>query len=442
MHRIAAISLVALCLLGAAASPSAAQPPSPAALAADGRHAEAEALYDRALAADPRSVTHRVGRGYVRAWQKRYDAAIEDFRAALAIDPRNRDAGNGLGWTLAWAGRHPEAEARFRASLAQDASDLDAAKGLGYVALWRGDAPTAVAHFTALVAAHPGNAEMHVALGHARVAAGDAEGAREAFAAALRAEPGRADAQRALGEVPTARAGRYEATAFTGRTRFGDGRESSGLRFVQLAMQATPSLRLWLIYDSGLARDNADLAARNVDADAYYVGGLRTYGSAGTRLEAGRRELDNGGDQTLLRGEQLFFLDGGWVPKLGFWSGRASGASTEYTLHAGLSIPLGRRLRLEPTVYRSRNAADERETRALLFGEYLFAGGATLGVGYADGHKSNVVAPATADSRRETLLAASLPLGDAMTVALQGRRETGAGQPDTDLVALGLTVHF
>ena len=429
------------------AAPAAADP---ATLAAQGRHADAEAAYNSALAANPRSLKDRIGRGFVRAWQKKYALAAEDFRAALAIDPRNLEAQNGLGYTQAWAGRHDDAETQFGKSLAIAPNDFDANKGLAYVALWRGDPKTAEKRFAALTVKHPRDAELYVALGNARRAAGDEAGARSAYERALVIEPGRADARQALATPPAAPGEpaetprRFEVTAFAGRTEFGNGTSSSGLRFAQFAVQTSESLRVWAIYDSGLALDNAALAARNADADAFYLGGFKTYGGGkyGTRLELGTRDLGNTTRQTMARGEQVFFLAGGLVPKAGFWVGRASGASTEYTLHAGVSIPVTGKFRLEPTIFRAENAANERETRGLLFGEYRFDNGITLGAGIADGSKSNVVNPALADSRREVLLSAGVPLTTTLSAAVQARRESGGGLPDTDLVAVGLTARF
>lgn len=445
---------LALCALvvAAAFAPIAADAATPAAdpakIAAEGRHAEAERLYDAALAANPRSLKDRIGRGFVRAWQKKYAAGVEDFRAALAIDPRNLEAQNGLAYTQAWAGRYDDAEAEFGRSLQTAPGNFDATKGLAYVALWRGDAKSAVTRFDALTEKNPRNAELWVALGNARRAAGDEAGARAAYRQALVVEPDRADARQALeSPAPAAAAGpakRFELTALGGRTDFGNGTNSTGLRFAQFAVQATEALRVWAIYDSGLSRDNAALAARNADADAYYVGGFYTYsaGTLGTRLELGTRDLGNSVRQTMARGEQVFFLKNGLTPKLGFWVGRASNVPTETTLHAGVRIPVTSAFSIEPIVFRAENAANEKETRLLLAGEYRFANGATLGAGFADGSKSNVANPAFADSRKEVLLSAGVPITDSVRAALQAKRESGANQPDTDLIALGLTVRF
>lgn len=115
---------------------------------------------------------------------------------------------------------------------------------------------------------------MFVGLGQAELAAGDKIAAHAAFERAIALEPGRADARNGLQAAsPAAFRRSYSVSAFYGHTRFGEGVSESGLRFGELAMQVTPSLRLWLQYDKGLGRDNADFVRRNVNADAYYVGG-------------------------------------------------------------------------------------------------------------------------------------------------------------------------
>lgn len=449
-RRTAALSLPALTF---AASAFAATPlEDAAALAARGDHPAAEARYDEALRADPGSQQARIGRANVRTWQRKYGAAIEDFRAVLASSPRHLEAQTGLGYALAWAGRHAEAEAEFRRALAIAPGHFDAEKGLAYSALWRPDAGTAASRFSALTERHPRDAELWVGLGHARRAAGDEAAARAAFEQALVVEPDRTDARQALLAAPPAGsppaapdAGpgfvrRYEATAYYGHTRFGAGGSKSGLRFAQVALQATPALRVWGLYDGGLGLDNSALAQRNANADAYYLGGLRTWGgNLGTKLEIGRRNLGNGTDQNMLRAEQIFFLANGWVPKVGVWYGKSSGLPGETTYNAGVSVPLAPRFRVEPTVFRSRNAAGERETRALLVGEYSFGNGASFGAGYADGRKSNA---GGADARRETLLMAAWPVTAVVQASLQARRESGAGQPANDFIAVGLSVKF
>lgn len=453
--RTPALTLIALAI---ATGALAATPLEEAgALAAQGQHAAAEARYEEALRADPQSTAARIGRGYVRAWQQKFGLAVADFRAVLSASPRNLEAQTGLGYALAWAGKHADAEAEFNKSLAIAPGNFDAQKGLAYNALWRKDAKTAESRFTALTASHPKDAELFVALGNAKRALGDEPGARSAFERALVIEPGRADARQALvpaqaaAPAPSAAAPlaaapagdfvrSYEATAYLGHTKFGSGGSKSGLRFVQLAVQATPSFRAWALYDGGLGLDNSALAQRNASADAYYVGGLLNWGgNLGTKLEIGQRDLGNGTDQNMLRAEQIFFLANGWVPKVGYWLGKSSGLPDETTLNAGISIPLTPRIRIEPMVFRSENAADERETRLLLTGEYTFNNGASLGLGFADGNKSNA---GGADARQEVLLSAGWPISPTLQANLQARRESGAGLPDNDFIAAGLSAKF
>jgi tetratricopeptide (TPR) repeat protein len=443
--RTARTALWPVLLLAHVVSGQAATPIEDAgALARQGQHAAAEARYDRILAGDATMPAARIGRGYVRAWQKKFSGAAEDFRTVLAKDPKNLEAQNGLAYTLAWAGKHTEAEAEFRKSLAIAPGNFDAEKGLAYTALWRKDPKTATTRFSALAEKKPGDAELHVALGNAQSDSGDPAAARKSYERALAIDPARADARQGLDNLArqaSASTGReLEVTAFAGRTDFGNGETKSGLRFAQVAVQATPSLRAWVQYDAGLALDNAALAKRNADANAYFIGGFQTWGgNLGTRVEIGRRDLGTGSSQTMLRTEQVFFLPDGITPKVGLWLGKGSGTSLESTLHAGVSVPVTKQFRVEPTIFIAKNVADERESRALLFGEYTFDNAASVGAGFAGGRKSNAV---SSDARREFIASASLPVASNTRAMLQARRETGAGFPDNDLIAIGLAVRF
>lgn len=141
----------------------------------------------------------------------------------------------------------------------------------------------------------------------------------------------------------------------------------------------------------------------------------------------------------MLRIEQALRFDNGIVPKLGVWIGDSDEARTEYTLNAGASFPITTALRIEPMLFYAENSARERELRALLFGEYTFAGGANLGVGVSDGRKSNSL---TSNARHEVYLAAGVPLTGAIRLNLLARRESGAGVAPTELIALGISYSF
>lgn len=432
-------AMVSLAAMSAAAQHDALEAASK--LSAEGRHAAAEAVYDRVLAGNAGNVAARIGRGFTRAWQKNYEGAEADFRSALAQDPGNVAARNGLGYTLAWAGRHEAAEAEFKRTLQAVPDDFDAAKGLAYVALWRDDAAVAVVRFRVLTEAHPENAEMFVGLGQAHLAAGDKAAARTAFEQALALEPARADARSGL-EVAAApaQAPGFGITAYYGSTRFADGVTEYGFRFAEVAMQVMPSLRLWVQYDQGLARDNIDFVRRNINADAVYVGGLYSYGAGhSTRFDVGRRKLDAGDRQNLLRIEQALRFDNAVTPKLGIWLGDSDDASTEYVVNGGVSFPVTPALRIEPMIFYAENSAEERELRALLFGEYTFAGGTTLGIGLSDGRKYD--AP-TSDAPHEIYVAFGVPIGSRWRLGLLARRESGAGTSPTELIALGGSYSF
>lgn len=92
-------------------------------LAALGRHQEALACFDRALAVDPRCLEAWNNKGGLLADLGRYEEAIACYDRALAVNPRYVMALRNRGFDLGQIGRHEEAIACFDAALAIDPND-------------------------------------------------------------------------------------------------------------------------------------------------------------------------------------------------------------------------------------------------------------------------------------------------------------------------------
>lgn len=400
-------------------------------LAHDGKLADAEAAYDELLTGEPGNVKAVVGRGTVRAWRKRHDAAEADFAAALKRDPNNLAALNGSGYNAAWAGRFDTAETRFRTVLAKSPDQPDAEKGLAYVALWRGDHTTAIRRFERLRAKDPRNPEFAVALGQAHYAAGRPEPARVQFQRALDLDPNNAGALAGLASLERGGGGRFMITVLGGITRFPDGKRESGLRFAEIAADAKPELRFFLRYDNGLSLDNRALAAAGEATPTISAGGAVRYGRNSTQVELGKRKLP-GDDQKLAAVEQLRFLANDTVLKGGVRSYRASG-NNEWLMYGGVGLAATERLRIEPTLFYSRNSdSDTKETRALFAGEYRFANGTRLGGGVAAGRVS---APASDQNVRDGFVSFAYPVTNRTELTATLRREEVGGSGVTILAA-------
>jgi len=122
---------------------------------AEGRPAEAEALYTDAARLDPADERPPYNLGNVLAQRGEFAAAIARYRDALRLAPQAVDIHNNLGVALARAGNSTDAEAEFAHTLRLAPEDQDAHMNLGELAAQRGDWATAATHYAAVVRAHP-----------------------------------------------------------------------------------------------------------------------------------------------------------------------------------------------------------------------------------------------------------------------------------------------
>jgi tetratricopeptide (TPR) repeat protein len=427
-------------------------------LAASGRHAAAEATYDSVLQVDSTMLAARLGRAYVRSWQRKDSLARADFLAVLQADSSNVAALTGLGYSYAWAGDYDKAEARFRQALRVAPQTADADRGLAYVAMWRGDANEAVRRFEGATRRHPQDAESQVGLGQALLAAGDPGAARDAFKQALRLDPQRTDARQGLEVARGVRRRPVELYAWGGLSAFSADASASqlsnstsdvGLRFAEVAYWPTRMLRLSFQYDNGLTHDNLTLVREGTNASAYLVGAQVDLRGGPARVDIGVRDLPAGESQMLVRGEKAFFLSGARVAKVGAWIGPRSDNRTEWLTHAGFGFPASRHLRLEPTFFYSRDGTPgASEFRALLYSEYLFDNGWKLGGGLAGGvaNRGSLTAPAlepspidTSDGLWDAYVLTEAPVA-AQHIQLLLRHQQIIGGPGLTIVALGFAL--
>ena len=176
------------------------------ALLREGRFAEAEAGYLRALAAAP---------GFGEAWynlgialrdQDRHGEAEAALRRSIALRPSHPEGHNNLGLALMAQKRTGEAAVCFQAALAHNPAHVRAWSNLGVARLELDDLEGAVEAFGQAVAIKPDYARGQNNLGVALQALGRLEDAGRAFQAALDADPAYAEAlfnRNGLGQGPT-----------------------------------------------------------------------------------------------------------------------------------------------------------------------------------------------------------------------------------------------
>lgn len=407
-------------------------------LAAAGDHAGAEAVYDDVLRREPGRADARLGRGQVRSYQRKFDGAEADFQKVLADDPSSLAALTGLGFTLSWSGQLPRAEGVFRRALEVSPGQPDAEKGLAYAALWQGQASEAARRFESAARRQPANAELQAGLGQALRAGGRRDEAGRAFARALELDPHRDDARQGLLSVSSARS-LLDLTLLGSLTAAG-GRNEPGLRFAEVAFYPGGDARAWLQYDDSLSLDSPGLARAGKRIPTLYAGGLVHYLEVHTtRLEGGWRRLEGGVDQWIVRAEQVLALREDTLLKAGAWLGPRSDHRLELVGHAGLSLPVAARLRLEPVVfYGQTGLAGERDLRALLAAQVGLASGLELSGGAGAG-RSFRPAPASDGTPVSVFAGASLPLGPSLRARALASREWPASGPAITVLALGFT---
>jgi tetratricopeptide (TPR) repeat protein len=434
-------------------------------LAARGRLAAAEAVYDTVLAIDSTSLAARLGRAYVRSWQRKDQPARADFLAVLHADSLNVPALTGLGYSFAWAGEYSEAEARFADALRIAPGSADANKGRAYVALWRGDPSEAARRFEGVVSAHTNDAEALVGLGQAYLRLREPARARSAFERALGIDPGRADARDGLRAARTSIRPAIELSAWGGYSAFSGAATTlpapagqrpsgdAGLRFAEVAWWPTPAMRLWAQYDNGLSLDDITFVHFGQRAPSYYVGGFVNYGGRyTTRLETGIRDLPAQHSRYLLRAEQVVDLPGSPVSlKVGGWMSLRTNTRTEWIGNASVDWRLSPSFHIEPTFFYARSSIPgASDQRMLLFGEYTFRSGWKLGTGIAGGRSKLGAAagavpdaslvPGTATQRLwDAYVITEAPLG-AHRVHLLLRHQQVIHGAGLSVVALGLTL--
>ncbi len=154
------------------------------------RHAQALAVFEDVLRADPRSAKALVGRGLACAGLGRGEEALRCFDAAAALDPASAEALSNRAVTLKRLGRLAEAAASAEAALRIAPENLDARINLGNAQSLLGEHAAAVANLRLAVARDGTSRDAQMNLGNALYHAQEIAAAIPHFAAAAQGAAG------------------------------------------------------------------------------------------------------------------------------------------------------------------------------------------------------------------------------------------------------------
>jgi tetratricopeptide (TPR) repeat protein len=185
------------------------------ALADEGRFAEAETAYQRALALQPASAEALTNLGNLRARFEDWEGAAAHYRAALKIDSRFApEAHNNLGNVLARTGQVDEAVSHFEEALRLKTEYPEALNNLANTLAMRGDLAGAEDRYREAIRRKPAYPEAWLGLGGVLQETGRLDEAIECFQRCVQINPTRPDANYYLGKALSAAGRNGEAEGY------------------------------------------------------------------------------------------------------------------------------------------------------------------------------------------------------------------------------------
>lgn len=157
------------------------------------RLSEAEPIYRRVVAENPRHAPAWYLLGRLLAQRGLFGPAAEAAQKAVAVQPLAADFQNLLGECLRRVGRTDEAIAAHARAAQADPNNADAHNSLGNCLKEKGRLPDAVAHYQKAVALRPTYAEAYSNMGNALKAMGDLDAAIAAHRQAVELKPDSAE---------------------------------------------------------------------------------------------------------------------------------------------------------------------------------------------------------------------------------------------------------
>lgn len=320
-------------------------------LSHSGKYEEAEKVFSILIEKDGDNTGLLIARGFNSAWGKNYKTAQFLFNRALRIDPANADA----------------------------------AKGIAYTYLYKGNFTKAASAFNRLVSLHPYSIETRVALGLAYMNLQKKNKAYTQFEHVLSLNKKNVEAKKYVEEIESGK-GIIELSALGGVSSSG-GESKFGLRQFQAGYHLNNEVFMYARYDNSLAQDNYFFLKNNYNSNAF-IGGLyaRWHYRIGSKIEYGYRSLPGKTDQNIFQTEQVIFLPGSFTVKLG-GSIISSQLQDDWMLMGSISVPAGRKIKIEPHYYYIRRLDDEH--RILLNVSYNFSAKTDVAIGAFSGSEKN-----------------------------------------------------
>jgi hypothetical protein len=235
--------------------------------------------------------------------------------------------------------------------------------------------------------------------------------------------------------------GGYTSFASTPGALSSGGAAQTGLRSAEVSLWPSRRLRVFGRYDNTLSLDNLALIRAGRSVPLYRGGAQFDWGRRFTTIvDAGHRTLPGQITQNMLNAEQVIFLPRNLVAKAGGWIGPRSDSRTEWLGHVALSLPVGARLRLEPTLFIANSGiAGEGQWRGLLNAEAQLAPRLSLGGGAALGRNTGID-PRLTGQARSAYARLSLALTSMQKVHLLLNRESAPGANTITTLAAGLSL--
>jgi tetratricopeptide (TPR) repeat protein len=188
-------------------------------------------LWADAVAKSPNLIRAHTNLGVALEHAGRHEEALASYDRALALDPDSAELHYDRVFSLRALGREDEAEAELDRVLALEPQHAGANHLKGEAALRRGDLGTAIAHLEQALSVNPRVAASHHLLGIAYLARGELERAAPSLQAAARLDPRLA---------PSARRAFAVASASRGLARLAQGDGTGALLDLRAALAADP----------------------------------------------------------------------------------------------------------------------------------------------------------------------------------------------------------